>query len=266
MSEEETMAEAKCLVKLSKASNLCETLISKEFLVMISLIDEAEGLRVSDIHFLLGGNKSWVSNLCSRLARAGLATPKRDGREVYYNLTEEGQEVASTALALIKSLIKTDALTYMLSDNTYLLHAASIPDGKKITDYPKLGYPYHTHKGAILYNHDVKYLLFVGNDRDNRPFTLEIPIHAIHQVTINFDEYYKRRYLPRPKPLVIEYESSPEDPTNHYIYLFTQYVRLSHSTRNSDWLELIIDEKAKSDQEKEKASSKPEEDLISMVE
>ena len=61
-------------------------------------------------------------------------------------------------------------------------------------------------------------------------------------------------------------ELSPENPTHHYIYLFTQYVRLSHSTKNSDWFELIMDEKAKSGQEKEKASSDAEEDLISMVE
>jgi len=260
------LAEAKCIVKLSKASNLCETLISKEFLVMISLLDELEGLRVSDIHFLLGGNKSWVSNLCSRLARAGLASSKRKGREVYYKLTNDGEEVAQTALTLVKSLIKTDALPYKLSANTYIFYKNSLSANEKVSDYFKLGFPCYTHKGAVLFNQSDKNLLFVGNDRNGKPFILEIFINSIQLITIDYDEFYKRRNSPLEKPLKVRFSVAPESQACEIVYFFTQYHRIGRSTENPTWFKLIQDAKIKLLQDKkETLVSEPEEDMMSLI-
>ncbi|MDD1776649.1 MAG: hypothetical protein LUQ65_00650 [Candidatus Helarchaeota archaeon] len=103
--------KTKNLLKQAETSKICDNLISKELMVLIALINE-QGLRVSDIHFLLGGNKSWVSNLCSRLATAGLTIFTRQGRYVYYRLTEKGSEVAIKASELVNSLLKTERFKY----------------------------------------------------------------------------------------------------------------------------------------------------------
>lgn len=267
MNEVVNMAVTKCILKLSKASNLCDTLISKEFFVMISLIDEEQGLRVSDIHYLLGGNKSWVSNLCLRLSNAGLALSKKEGREVYYRLSKNGSKVAEKALSLILNLMEAEKINYVLSDNTFLLNKDSI-SGKQIQEFGKLGYPFFTHKGALSYSIDKKYLLFVGDDQAGRPLILEIPLKAIHNLENGFDDYYKRRYLPRPKPLIIDYKSSLEEDNLQRIYLFTQYHRITHSTKNSKWFTILLEEKESQIQEKKEKNTilKQENDMLPMIE
>ncbi|NVM28826.1 MAG: hypothetical protein HWN65_08280 [Candidatus Helarchaeota archaeon] len=229
------MTLEKCILKLAMASKLCDNLISKELLVLSCLINEP-GLRVSDIHTVLGGNKSWVSNLCSRLAISGLASSVKEGREVYYSLTEKGEDVAINAFGLINSLVKTDGIPYLLSDNTYILHKT--PELEKKNEIRKITSPIYTHKGALLYNNEEKYLLFIGKSPKNKFLVLKVPLNIIKSVEQRFDDYYKRRKAPRPTPLRIKYQKSADEELQT-LYAFTNFRIIGRLTQNSEWHTLL---------------------------
>ncbi len=225
----------KCILKLAMTSKLCDSLLSKELLVLSCLINE-RGLRVSDIHAVLGGNKSWVSNLCSRLAITGLASSIKDGREVYYSLTGKGANVAANAFNLINNLVKMEDLSYKISDNTYVLYKTL--DLEKKNHIKKITSPIYTHKGAILFNSLEKYLLFIGKNTRNKLLVLEIPIGDIKEVEQGFDEYYKRRKAPRPTPLIIKYKNSMDENFQN-LYIFTSFRSIGRLTQNSEWHALL---------------------------
>jgi DNA-binding MarR family transcriptional regulator len=237
MNEPNEMVKAKCVLKLAETSKICDDLISKELMVLIALINE-QGLRVSDIHFLLRGNKSWVSNLCSRLATAGLTVFTREGREVYYKLTEKGTEVALKALELISSLLKTEQFKYFISENTVLLDKDLLA-GKKIYDFGKLFYPFHSHAGALVFNYKFQYLFFIGYDRRGKPFVLDIPMVRIRNVELGFDDVYKRRYSPRIRPLIIDINPSEISNELKRIYLFTDFRVIGRLTHNAKWFSIL---------------------------
>ncbi|MHA1267074.1 MAG: hypothetical protein ACTSRS_17680 [Candidatus Helarchaeota archaeon] len=239
------MAE-KCVLKLAMGSRLCDNLISKELLILSTLLSEPDpGLRVSDIHALLGGNKSWVSNLCSRCAIAGLADSIKDGREVYYHLTPEGQSVAKNAYALIQSLVEIEKIPYKLSDNSYLLYRT--PEHRKESEINKFfpSLPIHTHKGALLYTPLKKMLHFVGKDKRNKLLCLELPLTTIESLELGFDDYYKRRKKPRFTPLIIRFKISLKKKDNikdyalHTAYFFTNYRPMGWTTQNLDWFKYL---------------------------
>ena len=236
MNEPSEMLKAKCVLKLAETSKICD-LISKELLVLIALINE-EGLRVSDIHSVLGGNKSWVSNLCFRLNTAGLILRAEDGREVYYNLTEKGTEVAVKALELVNSLLKTEDFKYIITEDTFLLDRNAVM-GKKIYEFGKLFYPFFSHSGSLLLNSSFKYLFFIGYDRKGKPFVLDIPLNNIQNVELGFDEIYKRRYSPRIKPLIIDYSLREDVNQINRIYLFINFRVIGQLTQNVKWLKIL---------------------------
>jgi len=231
------MTLEKCIIRLAMESDLCEDLISKELLVLSSLINES-GLRVSDIHAVLGGNKSWVSNLCSRLSRTGLAISTKEGREVYYNLTEKGESVAKPAFNLIHSLVKAEKIPYFLSDNTFILYKTPNLDENEIK---KIRFPIHTHKGALLLNQTEKNLLFIGKNSKNKLLMLDIPIKNIETLEESFNSYYKRRNRPLPTPLILKYREETEG--FQTIYLFTEYRAMGRITQNTEWVKLLKKEK-----------------------
>lgn len=239
------MTIEKCILKLAMESKLCEDLISKELLVLSSLIDE-EGLRVSDIHAVLGGNKSWVSNLCSRLSRTGFAASTREGREVYYSLTENGSHVARIAFNLIQSLVNTEKIPYKYSENTYILYKGSNHDPQ--TEINKLlpPLPIHTHKGAILFNEKLKTLIFIGKDQRNKLLNLEIPLQAIEKIDLAFNSYYKRRKKPAFTPLIIHFKIPDQEDANkenyQTLYLFTDFQTIGRPTKNSEWFDFLSKE------------------------
>ncbi|NVM53747.1 MAG: winged helix-turn-helix transcriptional regulator [Candidatus Helarchaeota archaeon] len=235
MNEADEMTLEKCILRLAMASRLCDNLISKELFVLSSLIKES-GLRVSDIHAVLEGNKSWVSNLCSRLAIAGLASSVKNGREVYYSLTEKGEKVADHAFNLIHSLIKAEKIPHHSGDNTFLLYRN--PDYEKKDEIKKIIYPIHTHKGAILYNEVGKYLLFIGKDLKNKLLILKIPLNDIESLNESFNHYYNRRKRLRPTPLIIEFRTPMEEGLQT-VYFFINYHVVRGSTNNSEWANLL---------------------------
>lgn len=238
MSEAEKMTKEKCVLKLAMASRLCDNLMSKELLVLSCLIHEPR-LRVSDIHTVLGGNKSWVSNLCSRIGIAGLASFSKEGREVYYSLTQKGIAVANHAYELIYSLLeaeKTLEEKVVLSDNTFVLY--KIPEFEVKEGLKNIISPIHTHKGAILYNKDEKYICFIGKNSDNKLLNLEIPLENVKDVVLSFDDYYRRRKRPRPTPLRITFEDVTTK-NLQIIYIFTNFHTIGRKTQNPEWLELF---------------------------
>lgn len=247
------MTFEKCVLRLAMASRLCDNLISKELLVLSSLLKEnAPGLRVSDVHAILGGNKSWVSNLCSRLADAGLTNALREGREVYYNLTEAGRPVAETAFNLIFNLIKTENIPYFLSDQTYLLYKKPIHNKKEEINRLIPPIPIHTHKGALLFNKNQKSLHFIGKNYQNKILCLEISFSDFESVKYGFDDYYKRRKKPRATPLILKFRDYDKEKqldkegslkfTIHNLYLFTNYHQIGRPTQNVEWFELLTKE------------------------
>lgn len=264
MNEPNELVKAKCVLKLAETSKICDDLISKELMVLIALINE-QGLRVSDIHFLLRGNKSWVSNLCSRLATAGLTVFTREGREVYYKLTEKGTEVALKALELVGSLLKIEPYKYFISENTILLDRDLVA-GKKIYEFGKLFYPFHSHSGSLVFNHKIQYLFFIGYDRRRKPFVLDIPISRIQNVELGFDDVYKRRYSPRIKPLIVDYNPSEASNEIKRIYLFTDYRVIGRLTHNAKWLSILTGIPAGEDAKEEPNSIESKRDMGTSVE
>jgi DNA-binding MarR family transcriptional regulator len=262
--ESSEMLKAKCVLKLAETSKICDDLISKELMVLIALINE-RGLRVSDIHFLLGGNKSWVSNLCSRLATAGLTIFKRDGREVYYKLTEKGAEVALKTLELVNSLLKTAQFKYLISENTLLLDK-TVLIGKKIYEFGKLFYPYHSHAGSLVFNYTFRDIFFIGYDRKGKPFVLDIPMNQIRNVELDFDDVYKRRYSPRIKPLIVDYSPSESPDALYRIYLFTGYHVIGRLTQNTKWLSILTGIPAEDHEKEEPPSAELKKDIVAPVE
>ncbi len=250
----------KCILKLAETSKICDDLISKELLVLIALINE-QGLRVSDIHFLLRGNKSWVSNLCSRLAIAGLTVFTREGREVYYKLTEKGAEVAIKTLELVHSLLKTEHFKYIISDNTLLLDK-NLLVGKKIYEFGKLFHPFHSHVGSLVFNYKLNYVSFIGYDRKKKPFVLDIPMNRIQNVELGFDDIYKRRYSPRIKPLIVDYNPFEASDEVNRIYLFINFRVIGRLTHNTKWFSFLTGMPA---EELEKETPSPVESKKDMV-
>ena len=264
MNEPNEMLKAKCILKLAEPSKICDDLISKELMVLIALINE-RGLRVSDIHFLLGGNKSWVSNLCSRLAIAGLTEFTRDGREVYYKLTGKGSEVAMKALELINSLLRTEQFKYLISENTLLLDK-NVLTGKKIYELGKLFHPYYSHAGSLVFNYTFRYMFFVGYDRKGKPFVLDIPMNRIRNVELSFDDVYKRRYSPRIKPLIVDYNPSETSNELKRIYLFTSYRVIGGLTQNAKWLSILTGIPAGEQEKEEPLPVESKTDMVTSVE
>jgi DNA-binding MarR family transcriptional regulator len=264
MNEPSEMLKAKCVLKLAETSKICDDLISKELMVLIALINE-QGLRVSDIHFLLGGNKSWVSNLCSRLATAGLTIFTRDGREVYYKLTENGTEVAFKSLELVNSLLKTEQFKYLISENTLLLDK-NVLTGKKIYEFGKLFFPFHSHAGSLVINYKLNNLSFIGYNRKRKPFVLGIPMNRIRNVELGFDDVYKRRYSPRIKPLIVDYSLSESSDTLYRIYLFTGYHPIGRLTQNTKWLSILTGIPAEDSEKEEPNSAEFKKDVVPSVE
>jgi len=258
------MLKSKCILKLAEPSKICDNLISKELMVLIALINE-QGLRVSDIHFLLGGNKSWVSNLCSRLATAGLTVFTREGREVYYKLTEKGTEVALKALELVSSLLKTEQFKYLISENTFLLDK-NLLTGKKIYEFGKLFWPFHSHSGALVFNYKFQYLFFIGYDRRGKPFVLDIPMNRIRNVKLGFDDVYKRRYSPRIKPLIVDYNPPETSNALRRIYLFTNYRVIGPLTHNAKWLSILTGTSAEEQEKEEPTPIESKRDMVTSVE
>ncbi|HUY00050.1 MAG TPA: hypothetical protein VMV49_10885 [Candidatus Deferrimicrobium sp.] len=256
------MTKEKCILKIAMASKLCDDLISKELLILSSLIGET-GLRVSDIHATLGGNKSWVSNLCSRLAIAGLASSTKDGREVYYNLTEAGTYVAERAYRLIEGLVRAEKIPYIVYDNTYILYKFLESENNLIIN--KLLFPLYTHKGALLLHQTENFLLFIGKDQKGRILVLEIPIANSIHIELGFDEFYKRRLRPRPKPLILDYTHELEKISSR-IYLFIDFHSMGRINRNSEFV-TILKETIKFQDNREKSPSlESNNDIISTVE
>lgn len=263
MNEPTEMLKAKCILKLMENSKICDV-ISKELLVLIALINE-QGLRVSDIHSLLGGNKSWVSNLCFRLNTAGLILRTEDGREVYYNLTERGAEVAIKALELVNSLLKTEDFKYIITEDTFILDRNAVM-GKKFYEFGKLFYPFYSHFGSLLYNSSFKYLFFIGYDRKGKPFVLNIPLNRIQTMELGFDEFYKRRYSPRIKPLIIDYCLSEDATKVDRIYLFINYRVIGRLTQNARWLKILTGAPAEDQEQQESPLVESKKDMIQPVE
>lgn len=263
MNEPSEMLKAKCVLKLAETSKICD-LISKELLVLIALINE-EGLRVSDIHSLLGGNKSWVSNLCFRLNTAGLILRTEDGREVYYNLTEQGTEVAVKALELVNSLLKTEDFKYIVTEETFLLDRNAVM-GKKIYEFGKLFYPFYSHYGSLLLNSSFKYLFFIGYDRKGKPFVLDIPVNHIQNVELGFDEIYKRRYSPRIKPLIIDYSLHEDVNQINRIYLFINFRVIGRLTQNAKWLKILKGAPAEDQDQEESVPTESKKHIVPPVE
>jgi len=230
---------------------------------MITLIDEDEGLRVSDIHTILGGNKSWISTLCKGLSNADLASSTKTGREVYYKLTEKGSDIASHAYSLIFSLIKVENFDYILHDDTYLLEPNFIQSENIFQELWKIGYPLYTHKGAVLLNRKENYFYFIGKDQNTRPFTIDFFLKDLRRVEYRFDECYKRRYSPRVKPLIIEYIKHNDEDVLQKIYLFVNYRKVSRTTKNSKWFEILNEELDHHKQEKEETPLLESEDDVS---
>ena len=260
MSEGWYMTIEKCIIRLAMESDLCDDLISKELLVLSSLINES-GLRVSDIHAVLGGNKSWVSNLCLRLKGAGLATLTKEGREVYYNLTEKGESVAKPAFNLIHSLVKAEKIPYFLSDNTFILYKTPNLDENDVIK--KIRYPIHTHKGALLLNQTEKNLLFIGKNSKNKLLMLDIPIKNIETFEESFNSYYKWRNRPLPTPLILKYREAEGFQT---IYLFTEYRIMGRITQNTEWVKLLKKEKNLLEMKAENSESLSSNDTETIVE
>ncbi len=242
-------------------SLLCDDLISKELLVLSSLLNEP-GLRVSDIHAVLGGNKSWVSNLCSRLSRTGLAISVKEGREVYYSLTEKGEDVAQNAFNLIHSLVKAEKIPHFLSDNTYILYKT--PNSDKADEIKKLRYPIHTHKGALLLNQAEKNLLFIGKNKNNKLLILDIPITNIETFKEGFNSFYKRRNRPIPTPIILRYRKDAE--VFQTIYIFTDYQTFGRVTQNSQWFKFLNQEKTEIATKLENSKSLNSNDNASIIE
>jgi len=108
----------KGLVVLAQDSKLCMEFLNKNHMTLISLINEKEGLRVTDIHQVVQGNKSWISNILFKLESTGLVVRRKNGREVNYKLTEKGEKISELAAKLLERLLAQEGLEYNRIENS----------------------------------------------------------------------------------------------------------------------------------------------------
>lgn len=223
------MNNMKGLVMLASNSKLCNEFMNKNLLILIVLINEKDGLRVTDIHSIVEGNKSWISNILSKLEKSRLVRRKKTGREVYYSLSETGEIIAHHSANLLENLLLQIGIRF---DNIYLIDEESM---KRSTRQLKMNFrrnrvPIHHFKGQIFLNGS-KYIFIGKNLKSKKYERFEINFSDIIDVQLDYDEIFKGRYgYISAKPLRISYKNHNKNKT---IYLFTNWSRSLLTARNN---------------------------------
>ncbi len=231
------MNNMKGLVILAINSKLCNEFMNKNLMILITLINEKEGLRVTDIHSIVNGNKSWISSILSKLEKSKLVNRKKTGREVYYSLSETGEIIALHSANLLENLILQIGIKF---DNIYLIDEETI---KKSSRKLKLSFrrnrvPIHHFKGQIFLNGS-KYIFIGKNLKTKRYEKFEINFNDIIDVQLDYDDVFKGRYgFLNAKPLKISYKNHNK---NKNIYLFTNWSKTQLRARNNKKWQVILE-------------------------
>ncbi|MHA1799877.1 MAG: MarR family winged helix-turn-helix transcriptional regulator [Candidatus Helarchaeota archaeon] len=209
------MITKKGLVLVAHESKMCADFLNKNHLTLISLIGEDDGLRVTDIHRIVQGNKSWISNILSKLENQGLVSRKKNGREVFYKLTEKGKKLSELAAAMLEKLLIQENIVYKKA-NSYWIYKYEIPS-KKLSDF--IGIPLHEYKGELFVTKS--HHIFIGKSITNKRLEiLKIKNIDIKDNITNYDDSYKRRFAVWQKPTKISFSSHGKNKT---VYYFRNY-------------------------------------------
>ena len=210
----------KGLVILAQDSKLCMEFLNKNHMTLISLIDEKEGLRVTDIHQVVQGNKSWISNILFKLEHKGLVSRKKNGREVHYKLTEKGENISELAAKLLEKLLIQEGLEYNHIENSYWIYKNELQDINPV-DYFGTVKPVHEYEGEIFSTYD--YFIFVGKSVNRKKLkVIRINFQDIKEIEHDFDDFYKRRFAIKQKPIKISVYNHHQ---SHTIYLITNWTK-----------------------------------------
>ncbi|NHI93190.1 MAG: MarR family transcriptional regulator [Candidatus Lokiarchaeota archaeon] len=214
------MIFTKGLVVLAQNSKLCNEFLNKNHLILISLIGEKLGLRVTDIHQVVQGNKSWISNILFKLESNGLVSRKKNGREVFYKLTEKGEKLSFLASKILEKLLIQEGIEYNIIENSYWIYKEELED-KNSSDYLSNIRPVHEYEGEVLSTSN--YFIFIGKSISrNKLILIKINFDKIKEIDYEFDEFYKRRFAITQKPIKITFQNQFNF---HSIYLITNWTK-----------------------------------------
>jgi hypothetical protein len=87
-------------------------------------------------------------------------------------------------------------------------------------------------------------------------------MNLIQNVELGFDDIYKRRYSPRIKPLIVDYNPFEASDEVNRIYLFTNFRVIGRLTHNTKWFSFLTGMPA---EELEKEAPSPVESKKDMV-
>ena len=222
---------------LASNSKLCDEFMNKNLMILIALINEKNGLRVTDIHSIVEGNKSWISNLLSKLEKSKLVKRNKKGREVYYTLSKTGEIIAHHSANLLENLLLQLGIRF---DNIFLIDEESI---KKSSRKSKMTFrrnrlPIHHFEGQIFLNGS-KYIFIGTNLKTKKYEKFEINFNDVIDVQLDYDEIFKGRYgYLSTKPLKISYKNHNNNKT---IYLFTNWSRSQLRSRNNKMWHVLLE-------------------------
>ncbi|MHA1143953.1 MAG: winged helix DNA-binding protein [Candidatus Helarchaeota archaeon] len=240
------MQSTKSLARVANDSELCKTFMNKHLFVLISLLQEPQGLRVSDIHRILEGNKSWICNILLKLEKLDLTTRIKydDKREVYYKLTERGEQVATNGLNLTYDLLEHEGFKILWEYNpVYLIFGSDLEKqefSNKIIRYrSKIKHlPLHKYVGKLtIYDN---YLTIIGKDPFLKKFFFfKLDYDNVLDIIFDYDNQYKGRYgsiLSKPVRIDFSRLNSKSDS----IYLFIEWSRsFKTAKKNKEFYEKL---------------------------
>ncbi|MHC1590852.1 MAG: winged helix DNA-binding protein [Candidatus Helarchaeales archaeon] len=240
------MQSIKSLARVANDSEICRIFMNKHLFVLISLLKEPQGLRVSDIHKILEGNKSWICNILLKLEKLNLTTRVKydDKREVYYRLTEKGEQVARNGLLLTQELL--DQETYKIIteyDDVHIIFKSDLINKdfrkRRMSYRNKIRHlPLHKYVGKLtIYNN---FLTFNGeNPIQKKFFFFKLDFDNIKKIALDYDDVYKGRFGSLfSKPVKIEFEKSNSIPD--ILYVFADWSRsFKIARKNKDFYDLL---------------------------
>ena len=219
----------KGLVILAQGSKLCMEFLNKNHMTLISLIGEKEGLRVTDIHQIVQGNKSWISNILFKLESKGLVSRRKNGREVYYKLTDKGEKLSDLAAKMLEKLLVQEGIEFNRAENSYWIYKNEIPNVNP-ADFFGTVKPVHEYEGEVFSTNN--HFIFIGKSINNKKLeTFQIKFKDIEEIEREFDDFYKRRFAIRQKPIKISINNGHKF---HTLYLITNW------TKSPGWLPQVI--------------------------